>query len=151
MRPSDECYTPNWLVDLAELELDGIDTDPCWAEGSHVRAAWQYDREADGLVRGWVGGVWLNPPYSNVGPWLSKAVRVSSEGCRVVALVKADPSVGWWNRYVWPKADAVGFLRKRVAFDGAYAKGRGANFASAVVGYGCELRAFASVAHVVRL
>lgn len=45
-----------------------------------------------------LGYVWLNPPYSNVGPFVRKASEEnakSSIGC--VMLLNADTSVGWFR------------------------------------------------------
>ncbi|WP_445494642.1 phage N-6-adenine-methyltransferase [Photorhabdus sp. SF281] len=44
------------------------------------------------------GAIWINPPYSNIGPWVTR----SAEQCReqlqtVVMLVPADTSVGWFK------------------------------------------------------
>lgn len=59
------------------------------------------------------GAVWLNPPYSNVRPWLEKAFN---SGCTVVCLVPADPSVRWWNDCVAGKAAEVRFVKHRIKF-----------------------------------
>lgn len=99
------------------------------------------------LIRGyrWMGGpaepiwgwewAWLNPPYSNPEPWLR---AFAESGVPGVALIKADPSTKWWNRWVWHKrATRVGFFHQRLRYarvDGG--KQYAANFPSALVIYG---------------
>ncbi len=39
---------------------------------------------------------WLNPPYSNPLPFIEKAWR-DSVYCKIVLLVKVDPSTKWWS------------------------------------------------------
>lgn len=43
--------------------------------------------------------IWCNPPYSDIGPWVSKAAeQVMLNGVGVVMLVMADTSVGWYKK-----------------------------------------------------
>ena len=80
------------------------------------------------------GYVWLNPPYSDPAPWLSRLVEEQLPG---VALLPVSTSTRWWNQYVWhPDVRTIGFFRKRLKFgrtDGG--KQLGANFSSALVLY----------------
>ncbi len=44
------------------------------------------------------GAIWVNPPYSEIQPWINKA----AEQCKmqlqpIVMLIPADTSVGWFN------------------------------------------------------
>lgn len=51
-----------------------------------------------GLMPDPPGYAWLNPPYSNVGPFVAKAAAENAEhsiGC--VMLLNADTSVGWFR------------------------------------------------------
>lgn len=44
------------------------------------------------------GYAWLNPPYSNVGPFVKKAAAENAaHGTGVVMLLNADTSVGWFR------------------------------------------------------
>ncbi len=72
---------------------------------------------------------WMNPPYSNPLPFIEKAWS-DSKHCKIVLLVKVDPSTKWWSVF-WRYNDAfkgivksgskpgctVHFLPKRVQFD----------------------------------
>lgn len=43
------------------------------------------------------GYVWCNPPYSNIMPWVEKAIEECANGIGTVMLVPADASVGWFK------------------------------------------------------
>lgn len=58
------------------------------------------NEKTNALKTEWVsyGSIWVNPPYSDITPWILKA----AEECRrqrqpVVMLVPADISVGWFS------------------------------------------------------
>lgn len=62
---SSEWYTPTNIIEAARRTMEGIDLDPasCLEANTVVRAQGIFNREADGLSRGWWGKVWLNPPF----------------------------------------------------------------------------------------
>ena len=43
------------------------------------------------------GYIWINPPYSDITPWVRKASQIDSDEHGAVMLVPADTSVGWFN------------------------------------------------------
>ncbi len=63
---TDTWLTPLWLI----RSLGEFDFDPC-PYPEHPTA--KYSATGDGLkMEKWVGRVWLNPPYSELGDWLDK-------------------------------------------------------------------------------
>ena len=101
----------------------------------------------DGLRGKWrVGAVWLNPPYSNIGPWLEKAYLESRRGAVVVALVPCTPDRKWWAEYVEGRCEVryvtrntPGTVAGRVAFiANEAAPPRRAPFPSAILIYRSE-------------
>lgn len=40
--------------------------------------------------------VWLNPPYSDIGPWVEKAIEQQGRGIGTVMLVPQDTSTEWY-------------------------------------------------------
>lgn len=58
---------------------------------------------SDGLLCPWTApgaGVWVNPPYEDVGPWIAKAFKevYETRNCdRVVLLVPAAVGVSWFT------------------------------------------------------
>ena len=43
------------------------------------------------------GMVFCNPPYSDISPWIGKAIEQQDDGCGTVMLVPSDTSVGWFT------------------------------------------------------
>jgi len=58
---------------------------------------------------------WCNPPYSDVGPWVDKAIEASCLGATVVMLVPADTSVVWFRK-AYDTAAEVRFISGRLSF-----------------------------------
>jgi hypothetical protein len=63
---NDEWYTPDYIIEMVKDVLKGIDLDPASCEEANkiVRAKDFFDKNRNGLVKGWHGRVWMNPPYS---------------------------------------------------------------------------------------
>lgn len=62
------------------------------------------------------GYVYCNPPYSNIGPWIDKAIHSQTHGLGTVMLVMADPSVKWFAKAA-EYATEIRFVTKgRIAF-----------------------------------
>lgn len=66
----------------------------------------------------------MNPPYSNPKPFIEKAWE-DSKHCKIVCLVKCDPSTKWWSTF-WDYDNKsrgskpgckVRFFPKRIQFD----------------------------------
>lgn len=145
---SDDWFTPPELADSIRDFLGGdIDLDPCASPHAYVNARVQWTKADDGLSLPWVGTIqvgetnerhddlvvirnrFVNPPYSNPGPWLQRLADMHNEDAArwrggvgamdvgagdSVALVKADASTKAW-RHAWT-ADAVLFFARRVQF-----------------------------------
>ena len=41
--------------------------------------------------------IFVNPPYSNVTPWVQRAIQAYNEGCQVYMLLKNDTSTKWFS------------------------------------------------------
>lgn len=67
--------------------------------------------EDDGLAAEWHGErVWCNPPYSDIRPWVEKALRPAAE--LVVLLLPANRTEqGWWQDLIEPVRDRGGIVR----------------------------------------
>lgn len=128
---SDEWYTPTYITDA----LGDFDLDVC-SSREWIKGAKFFTPDDNGLAHVWSGRVWLNPPYSNPGPWMA---RLAEHG-RGTALVFARTDTKWWHHAVWPEASAFLFLKRRVsfvAFDAAQqAFGHNATAPSVLVAYG---------------
>lgn len=93
IKESDHCKTPWWLYKALDAEF-AFDLDPC---------PLALQPTCDGLAMDWSGKrVFCNPPYSDIGPWVEKAItsnaltvflipaRFDSEWCRRLREAKAE-------------------------------------------------------------
>lgn len=107
-----EWFTPRKIVEA----LGPFDLDPCTSDlRPFDTAKTHYTRADDGLVKPWLGRVWLNPPYGRtpgIGPWLA---RLADHGDGI-ALVAARLETRAFQEYVWKRADALLFLSFRPSF-----------------------------------
>ncbi len=68
-KSSDEWYTPDAFV----RSLGDFDMDPCTNLKRGTQTARKFFTvEDDGLSQSWSGRVWLNPPFSNIKPWVER-------------------------------------------------------------------------------
>lgn len=124
---SDNWATPDWLFDALDAEFH-FTLDPC-CDSSNARCARNFTIKDNGLLQDWSRDtVFMNPPYSQVAKWISKAYGASLEGATVVCLVASRTDTRWWHEFAM-KAE-VRFLRGRLRFGGAK---HSAPFPSAVI------------------
>lgn len=110
-----EATTHDWLTPPEILAALGeFDLDPCASQYQPWRTAReQFTILDDGLAREWAGRVWCNPPYGpHAAHWLE---RCAAHG-DAIALVFARTETAAFHEHVWPKADAILFLRGRLQF-----------------------------------
>ncbi|MBK4364275.1 phage N-6-adenine-methyltransferase [Enterobacter hormaechei] len=78
--------------------------------------------EQDTLETPWVdylnvpGYVWLNPPYSDITPFVKKAAAESNNQIGTVMLVPADTSVGWFKEAIQTASEVRFITAGRLAF-----------------------------------
>lgn len=108
----DTWCTPPWLTE----PLGSFDLDPCSNERSQVKSTLQFvlDLGIDGLARGedvqpgW--RVFINPPYSDVGPWIA-----AYKHTRFCFLLKLDTSTKWFAE-LHAATELILIPRRRVNF-----------------------------------
>lgn len=126
--------TDVWLTPLSIIEQlnQDFDVDPCGED--HWPTAKTIFTER-GLQQPWLGNVWCNPPYSEVGKWLDKMAEHSWG----TALVFARTDTKWAQKHM-KLADSVFFLKGRIKFhkkDGSLSGNAGAP--SMFLTYGYEI------------
>jgi hypothetical protein len=86
-KPKNDYYTPEWIFDRLGLTFD---LDVAAPEGgiSWIPAKKHYSIKDDGLIQRWEGLVWMNPPYSQCVPWVSK-FREHANGVALLPTSKA--------------------------------------------------------------
>ncbi|EMG2276399.1 phage N-6-adenine-methyltransferase [Klebsiella pneumoniae] len=62
------------------------------------------------------GYVWLNPPYSDITPFVKKAATESANQIGTVMLVPADTSVGWFREAIETASEVRFIVGGRLAF-----------------------------------
>lgn len=76
-----------------------------------------YGIEHDSLSDGcsWDGPNWCNPPYSDIKPWVDKAVEQMRYGNLTVMLIPADTSVKWFKA-AFENCSECHFISGRISF-----------------------------------
>ena len=123
----DDRRTPDSL--FAPLHAEHGFTLDAAANEENAKCARFFDLECDGLRQSWAGEiVWCNPPYSNVGAWVRKAIGEVLGGCvKVVLLLPANRcEQPWWQDMIEPVRERdpetrgyiirTQFVRRRVRF-----------------------------------
>lgn len=62
------------------------------------------------------GYVWLNPPYSDITPFVKKAAAESANQIGTVMLVPSDTSVGWFKEAIQTASEVRFITAGRLAF-----------------------------------
>lgn len=129
----DEWLTPPQIIQ----SLGSFDLDPC----SPINRPWptakcHFTVLDNGLSKSWEGRVWLNPPYgSEMVKWMG---RMAGHGDGI-ALIFARTETEAFFEHVWPKADALLFIKGRIRFfkvDGTESGTSGAP--SVLIAYGLK-------------
>ena len=101
--------------------MGSIDLDPASSRLAQtvVQAGAYLTRQEDGLaLPTWPHQqIWLNPPYSNPGPWIEKAVAVHQAGVygrQVIILVNNATETAWFQMLL--SSYPVCFPARRLAF-----------------------------------
>lgn len=103
---TDTWLTPLWIIEA----LGEFDLDPCGI-GGHNTAKNKIIWPQDGLKSDWYGRVWLNPPYSDLTPWMDKLAQHGNG----TALVFARTDTKWMQRH-FKLANSIFFLEGRIRF-----------------------------------
>lgn len=102
---SDEWRTPKNVYDALNMEFKFKD-DPCPIGAE------------DGLRRDWLSTAFVNPPYSQIKQWTSKAYTQHLQGINSVLLIPARTDTYWWHEFIM-KASEIRFIRGRLRFNGS--------------------------------
>ena len=119
----DDRVTPEAM--FREIDAEFRFTLDVAASPDNARCRRFFTRDQDGLSQSWAGEtVWCNPPYSNIGAWVKKAIDEVRGGCRgVVLLIPGNRcEQAFWQDLVEPVRDrglgiTTRFLRGRRHFD----------------------------------
>lgn len=75
--------------------------------------------EVDGLAVDWKKYNYVNPPYSDVKPWVEKAcVEMQQRQAHSLLFIPAATKTQYWKDYVFPQAHAIHYLHGPLRFPG---------------------------------
>jgi hypothetical protein len=102
---SNDYYTPPWIFAAAALVFDVDVAAPIDASRRTCPARRYLTPAEDGLSQPWEGLVWMNPPYSNMTPWID---RFAAHRCGLALMptLRRTRSVG----LMLESADAITLL-----------------------------------------
>ena len=106
-RDSDNYATPQKFYKKIDSEF-AFDFDPC-----PLRS------EIDGLIIEWYGNIYINPPYSNIEPFLQKAITELKEGRanKCVFLIPIRCDTKYWHNTIMKYASEIRFIKSRLNFN----------------------------------
>lgn len=89
--------TPSELVAWMEIEYGDYDIDAAASKENAVCEKF-YSKETNCLKRWWGSNkhIWLNPPYSNITPFVKKAIEQMEHNNQIDILLPCDTSTGWF-------------------------------------------------------
>lgn len=105
--------TPSSLFHSLDLEFNfGCDVA---ASAENKLCSVHYDENDNALNQEWFDNNWCNPPYSDIAPWVEKAIEQHRSGKTTVMLVPSDTSVKWFKR-AFESCNEVRFISGRLSF-----------------------------------
>lgn len=89
--------TPYELVAWMESEYGDYDIDAAASKENAVCEKF-YSKETNCLKRWWGSNkhIWLNPPYSNITPFVKKSIEQMEHNNQIDMLLPCDTSTGWF-------------------------------------------------------
>lgn len=76
-----------------------------------------YTPEDDSLIQDWNNEIiWLNPPYSDLKTWLSKATYAYKNGATAVILVPSRTDTYAFQDFAGKESDCICFIKGRLTF-----------------------------------
>jgi phage N-6-adenine-methyltransferase len=122
-RSKQDYQTPPEFITAVKRKLGITNFDIDLAADATNRQAEQWyglDNGLDSLTQPWKvgdGWNWLNPPYSNIRPWVEKAEKEAKMGAKTAVLIPASVGSNWWFDYVHQIAHVL-LLNGRLTFVG---------------------------------
>lgn len=112
---TDSWETPQWLFDRLDADYH-FTLDPC-ATFENKKCFKFYTEKEDGLKQDWFGEhVFINPPFSQIGKWVEKAVREYMNKVLVVMLLPVRSDTKWFHSYIPGVASQIYFIKGRLKF-----------------------------------
>jgi len=106
-RESDHYATPIKFYEKLHREY-AFDFDPCPLRST-----------SDGLLLDWIGNIYINPPYSNILPFIEKGIAEIRKGNAqtLVYLIPIRSDTKYWHTLIMPLAKEIKFVKGRLNFN----------------------------------
>lgn len=128
--------TPPELVAWMEIEYGDYDIDAAASKENAVCEKF-YSKETNCLKRWWGSNkhIWLNPPYSNITPFVKKAIEQMEHNNQIDILLPCDTSTGWFYEAQQKAAEIIWITGEVYQEDGTeYSRTGRLAFTSALTG-----------------
>lgn len=128
--------TPSELVAWMESEYGDYDIDAAASKENAVCEKF-YSKETNCLKRWWGSNkhIWLNPPYSNITPFVKKAIEQMEHNNQIDILLPCDTSTGWFYEAQQRAAEIIWITGEVYQEDGTeYSRTGRLAFTSALTG-----------------
>ncbi|QEA10103.1 DNA adenine methyltransferase [Escherichia phage Henu8] len=128
--------TPSELVAWMEIEYGDYDIDAAASKENAVCEKF-YSKETNCLKRWWGSNkhIWLNPPYSNITPFVKKAIEQMEHNNQIDILLPCDTSTGWFYEAQQKAAEIIWITGEVYQEDGTeYSRTGRLAFTSALTG-----------------
>lgn len=118
-RSVQEVATPVEFIDAVQDRFGPITFDLAALKSNSVVERF-YSPKDDSLQQRWhqhEGWLWLNPPFSDIGPWARKCVAEAAHGAHILLLTPASVGADWFRFHLFPNAYVL-YLSPRLQFAG---------------------------------
>lgn len=106
--------TPKFVFDYYNKRFN-LRMDVAASDNNKLCDMWM-TKDDNALNTSWsVWGNWCNPPYSDIMPWVKKAIKEMGRGCLTVMLIPADTSVKWFKA-AFENCTECHFISGRLSF-----------------------------------
>lgn len=100
-----------WLDRVYRFDHDTACTD----ENALKKPVWLGRHDRDALASVWAGKVFCNPPYSDISPWVDKAIESAQSGATTVMLIPS-PNGESYHAKALRSAKRLLLINGRLAF-----------------------------------
>ena len=142
-------YLFNWLNSIYDFDID------LCASKENTKCDIWFDERDDSLIQRWDHHGYrgfCNPPYSNIKPWIKKAIEEADRGLITVMPIPTPNGESYYHE-IFEKAKSITFITGRIAFYNPYIKKEvsGNSRGSCVVEFSTKYNDFPiQISHVMR-
>lgn len=119
----DKWKTPQYIFDYAQKIVGYISYDTaCDSINKLAPPVWSGHSHKDALLSAWYDVCWCNPPYSNIAPWIKKAI---ASDAITVMLIPSPNGEAYYSELIANSHEIS--IQGRISFIGADGKPKNGN------------------------